>query len=420
MISKHVKSLTPYGLFIRFLLLITVGILFLVKPTFLAKWWNTIITIILSINAIICFSMFIFKTSEKKPEELYSGILSVVGLVLILIFPNILTNGLAFIVGIWFLLIALTQYFYVIQLLWLKQKDILRFIILGTFSMLLALSLLVNLGYSQKTLYTISGIYLIAYSFWQLIDALAILMNRNIENSRFSHFKVRLPVLITALLPSLVLKNIKHKYYNLTQDIVITNVADANKHYTETLEIFFHLGENVAFGFGHVDVCYKNVVYSYGCYNKNSNKFKGIISDGIILTCEKNEYLNFCLGVEKKVIVGFTVGLTSKEADNLQENISNFLATICQHWQPEDASPFAPNSTFYRVVKGNYVFYNPVRTNCACVAEMLLTSTGLNILPSSGFVTPGSYYDFLEIELKDPTSNVIKQVIYGKKQRTNI
>ena len=51
------------------------------------------------------------------------------------------------------------------------------------------------------------------------------------------------------------------------------------------------------------------------------------------------------------------------------------------------------------------------------MAEILVGQTGVKVLPSHGIITPGSYYAFLDRQLKDPDSPVIRKTVYKIKGR---
>ena len=146
------------------------------------------------------------------------------------------------------------------------------------------------------------------------MDLLGVLINRNVESSRLlSRLRVHPPVLLTALLPSVVLRRLSAKYATLTQDVVVPKPSPARASWPETLEVVFHLGKNVAFGFGHVVVSLRGVTYSYGCYDESSNRLFGALSDGVILVCPTEGYIPYCQRIEHKAAHRFYPGAGARK-----------------------------------------------------------------------------------------------------------
>ncbi|MEG0997035.1 MAG: hypothetical protein RSH26_08740, partial [Clostridia bacterium] len=80
---------------------------------------------------------------------------------------------------------------------------------------------------------------------------------------------------------------------------------------------------------------------------------------------------------------------------------------------PADRPEYAINGKLFKVKQGKFAIYNALKTNCAAMAEIIAAGSGLNLLPPSGFVTPGAYFGYLQSELRDPQSNVLRQTVYA-------
>ena len=52
-------------------------------------------------------------------------------------------------------------------------------------------------------------------------------------------------------------------------------------------------------------------------------------------------------------------------------------------------------------------------TNCCFLADDIIGKSGMDILSINGIITPGTYYDYLNRELKLKSSNVISKEIYN-------
>ena len=56
-------------------------------------------------------------------------------------------------------------------------------------------------------------------------------------------------------------------------------------------------------------------------------------------------------------------------------------------------------------------------TNCCYLVDDILVNSGGDILSINGIITPGTYYDYLNKELRLKSSNVIFKEIYSKDRR---
>ena len=74
------------------------------------------------------------------------------------------------------------------------------------------------------------------------------------------------------------------------------------------------------------------------------------------------------------------------------------------------------NAKFYKFKKSSYKTYFLLSTNCVKLVDEILGAYGSDLIKINGVITPGSYYAFLEKELKKENSNVISKQIYTKKE----
>ncbi|MEG0269578.1 MAG: DUF308 domain-containing protein [Clostridia bacterium] len=411
--QKTLKALTPLSLFVRFLVMSALGTLILVKPEWVQQFLVLLCIIALLVSGIPAIFVSIFQKKEPHPHAFLLGLASVVVAVLLLFFPKILRGSITFTVGLWSLLVAVVQFGYVVQLFATHEKGKVKFSLLGIVSLCTSLALLSSFG-NPKLLSLVAGYYLILYGFWELVDMIGVLIDRNVESSKLlSKIRVKPPVLLTALLPSMLLRKIGKQYETITKDVIIDRLKPLKRSYAETIEVIFHLGEDVAFGFGHVDVSLRGKTYSYGCYDESSNRLFGMISDGTFLVCDTVPYLAYCRKTEKKILIGFTLGLSREQAEKTETSIQHMFKEDCEPWTPEGRPEYALGGHLYKVVRGNFVLYNALRTNCASMAEIIASESGLNLLPPNGFVTPGAYFGYLQSELRDVESNVLRQTIYA-------
>ena len=411
--ARPMRALTPLSLLARFVVMAALGLMILVAPGFTQRWLHALFTAALMINGVAALSVSLFQRREAHPHAMLSGVVSLGAGLFAALFPGVLMKSVTLAIGLWSLLVCVAQIGYVVQLIVMGERGRIRFALLAALSLVTGVSLL--WGYSAgRALQWLAGVYLLVYALWQLMDLLGVLINRNVESSRLlSRLRVHPPVLLTALLPSVVLRRLSARYATLTQDVVIPKPSPARESWPETLEVVFHLGKNVAFGFGHVVVSLRGVTYSYGCYDESSNRLFGALSDGVILVSPTESYIPYCQAIEHRLLIGFTLGLSKESAGMLEGGMRARLKSDCAPWTPPDRPEYGFGARFYKVRRGVFRLYNVMRTNCCAMAQIIASGTGLNLLPPNGFVTPGAYFEYLESELRDPESNVLEMRIYA-------
>ena len=334
--ARPMRALTPLSLLARFVVMAALGLMILVAPGFTQRWLHALFTAALMINGVAALSVSLFQRREAHPHAMLSGVVSLGAGLFAALFPGVLMKSVTLAIGLWSLLVCVAQVGYVVQLIVMGERGRIKFALLAALSLVTGVSLL--WGYSAgRALQWLAGVYLLVYALWQLMDLLGVLINRNVESSRLlSRLRVHPPVLLTALLPSVVLRRLSARYATLTQDVVIPKPSPARESWPETLEVVFHLGKNVAFGFGHVVVSLRGVTYSYGCYDESSNRLFGALSDGVILVCPTESYIPYCQAIEHKLLIGFTLGLSEEAAGMLEGGMRARLKSDCAPWTPPD------------------------------------------------------------------------------------
>ena len=51
-------------------------------------------------------------------------------------------------------------------------------------------------------------------------------------------------------------------------------------------------------------------------------------------------------------------------------------------------------------------------TNCVLLADSIVGEAGTDILSPQGFIVPGTYQDYLDLEFKKPSGIVVSRSIY--------
>ncbi len=270
-------------------------------------------------------------------------------------------------------------------------------------------------------LYIIGG-YLIALGLTYLIDFLE---QKNIHIKRI---RVPLPVFLDALIPFSVLQKINRLGQNCDFE---DDLNKTNKNVV--LEIYVHVSEKGFGKFGHVDLCYKGNIISYGNYDMDTRKLKEGIGSGVVFTTAKKDYIKFCINHSEKTLFGFGINLNKEEEKNVEKELERIKSELIE-WQPkyvralnkneipkkkeyQDYASMLYKSTqakFYKFKAGKLKTYFIFGNNCGTMVDKILKSSGTEVLKSYGIITPGTYYDFLEREYMKKGRNVVSKIIYNK------
>lgn len=198
----------------------------------------------------------------------------------------------------------------------------------------------------------------------------------------------------------------------------------------DMLEVFVHLSEDTAFGFGHCDICFNNTVVSYGCYDISSNKMFGAISDGVLVFTPRKEYIRYCLEKEGKILVGFELDINKVQSANVQKQLDKMQESTYRWYcdlevekragadisyrkfkDPASALFEKTGARFYKFTTGKFKTYFVAGSNCVKVADCIVGAAGIDEV-SSGIITPGSYYSFLDTSFRRQDGTVKSEHIY--------
>jgi len=298
-------------------------------------------------------------------------------------------------------------------------SDLIEGIIYSLFGIICFFSPKINM---DKILYVI-GFYLIFLGISYLFDYL------DQKNIHIRRIRIPLPTIVDALIPFSVMQKINHLVDRKKVEL------DLNKCNEEVdLEIFVHVS-NIGMGkLGHVDLCYKGQIISYGNYDMDSRKLREGIGSGVVFTSPKNEYIKFCVEYSKKTLFGFGIKLNKRQENKVEKELDKIFSDLTP-WNPRyvralnigekikesDYQDYASmlykntKANFYKFKTSKLKTYFVLGNNCGTLVDKILKSSGAEVLKMYGIITPGTYYDFLEREYMKKGSNVVSKKIYDSK-----
>lgn len=410
------KAYTPLSLLAQSIFLFVVGIILFDQPEFSQKVLNSSLNIILAILTLTSLLRWLFSQNRQKAES-QDLLFKVVFMLFLLWKPNTISVSISIIYGFWIAINSFSKFLSFVQLRRLKERGSFFKLIQGIVYLVFAFSLVTSPTNGIVSLTELLGLYCLARAFFAFSDFVRELLGTDLKGKRLrQRIRVKPPVLITAILPMAWLKtlddpNEKEEIAKWTRKKTVLKDAKPN------LEIFLHLSKNTAFGFGHVDIALEDKVYSFGCYDTSSNRFFGMLSDGVLVVADKEPYIPFCLENEKKRLISYKIILKDKQVEAMKKKIDNFLKDSVE-WIPDETAPTQQDfarickARFFKIKHGTFQTYNTLTTNCVAVANIFSGSGGVDLMNPQGIITPGTYSEFLDRQFRRPKSIVVARKVY--------
>lgn len=267
----------------------------------------------------------------------------------------------------------------------------------------------------------ILGIYIILFGVTYAKDFLKEIFPDIMKKKRKK--RITLPIIVSSMMPYGVLLKINNALNSYETPVKVKNKKVSGN---VDLEIFIHVKDTAIGRFGHADLCYKGMVYSYGCYDEKSKKLFESLGNGTLFkTSERDKYLKFCTTNSDKTIFAFGITLTDKEKENIEKRLQE-IEDDTYPWNPKESEKNSyaqklvkkTQAKFYKFKNSNYKTYFLMSTNCVKLVDDVVGTTGSDLLTINGVITPGAYYEYLENEFKKKNSNVITKQIYSKEKKS--
>ena len=403
------------------------GILMIIYGKIIPEIMITILGILLTIKAFFDFIIAIYKKNNKIIRVIISSILEIIFGFFLIYKTKLAISFISIIFALYLLIFAIIN---IIDLTLhltnnIKGKISLSFnVLINT----IFFFLLISGPYKNiKLALTLISIYLILYGLNRIFDFATDFLPNSIKDKIKYQIHLSLPIILVAIIPPQLIRKL-----NKTVDLK-NNYVNKNNNKENDLEIIIHLAENGTAIFGHVDIAYNNKVYSYGNYNRHSRILFNSIGDGIFMIADKNKYIKYMVEKQQRYLIVYGLDLTENQKKILEKNIKENIYKNTVNWYSDVEVYLKENNTnkifedmsselytyadasYKKVVKGTNKIFFVLKTNCTLVAEMLIRPLGRAVLPISGIITPGTYYDCLEKEYKKKKSNVISKNIYYNK-----
>jgi len=398
---------------IKGIIFIIIGIIYIVRSNQMVGITVRIVGYLsLGIFVIQVLNLFLKKKEliKKLPEMVITLTISILFLAL----PTLFINIFAKIFGLYAFLQALSS---IINAYIYKQdriKGIFFNIFSGVTSLIFAYLLLFSSIKNAKYLCIISGIYIILYGVFSLIN---IIKDKSLA--------IPMPIIFTMFLPKLLIRRIKKDYSKSD------NENNLKKEKVD-MEILFHLANSGSASMGHVEISFGNKIYSYACYNYMKRRLFGGVGDGILGEFDRDHYIEYCVFEKNRFILSYGIKLNDEQKKKIKAKINELKITNTVRWYPEaaydDTKEYKEmanqiyqrcDGKFYKFIKGKYKTFFVFRTNCVEIANEILSSLGTKLIILEGLISPGTYYSYLEKLYNEKNNLIVSKTIYTKEMLKN-
>ncbi|MDD2376775.1 MAG: hypothetical protein PHD15_04140 [Clostridia bacterium] len=428
-IKINEKYFSTFWVIIQALFLLIIGILIL---NITNRFLTLIITYAISVFFIVIglsgvFQNIFSNNNKLKVMSVFNSLFNISISILFIYNPKILLSIFPILFTLYIFIDSIIKT--VICLIHIENKLENRYIlILRTALTYVFLVILVFFPiFRSKVTYIIVGIYFILLAITYFLDGIDLLVPTKNKDKIKRRIRIVLPVFIAAFIPRKVLKEInkmfqvKEKYdkYIIKKQEVIPDI-----------EVLIHIKEGQIESFGHVDIYINNIVISYGPYDYKSNKLKLSVSDGVLLEIDKHNYIQFCNKIENQNIISFGLKITdiqknmiSKKLEKIKEDTYEWKPISNTHNKDYNINTnrlyYETGAKFYKFKKGKFKTFFVFNTNCVKLVDELIGTSGIDLLSVNGLIAPGTYYDYLSREFRRKNSIVVSKEIYLHKTKNS-
>lgn len=421
--------------FVTSIVLIILGILILIGKN---QLYFSVIDLFISsllILGVLQFIRYLFltlKPQEKKVTFARSFFYLLFCLILSS-FPSIPRSILSLLFSIYMLLNGGIKLITYLILLSSRSNGRLGQLILALIYFAVGIPLLISPIQKVDTMLIFLGWYTILLGVTYFLDFLSEIIPKRYKTKLRRHFRITLPVLLEAILPYQVLREIN--YYLNKEAFDIPMVYEEKKsEIIPDLEVFIHVAPSGYNRFGHVDVCMNGLVLSYGAYDFSTSKLFNMIGEGMVFQVDREKYIDYCTHYSNKTLFCFGMKLTDRQKNNVEKQINaimenvNYYETNYERDQrlkkkvKKNSYTDYPSiltsltgANFYKVQSGPFKTFFVLGVNCCKLADNIIGKSGTDLLKMTGIITPGTYYEYLNQEFYKKNSMVISKVIYNNK-----
>lgn len=420
-----------WGLISLGLILMLVGLILIIKKNvFLYFLTDVVALVILAYGFFQILSAFIAVEPTESPKQkrlqVTAGLAFILFAVAILAFENFAISIISWVIGFYQIMVGVLN---LISYFILRRDNVQnRFfrILYAVFHLVFGLATIWT-RLENEDILAMFGIYLMLVGLTNINDGRAVFMSPEQSRRLKRRFRFPLPVIFQAFLPHRLVQKL-NRFIEEELYLEEGSWQESYHSFQEVMEKDDHIlqvqissGESSLDIIGHVNICYKDVVYSYGNHDLESRSLAGAVGDGVLAICDRLSYL--ALSIERGLtIVEYDLVLTDQQVQALEAELKKILDLIVP-WKLESQKQWdsyagdlikKTNASLFKFVKSRYQTYYVFGTNCVLLADEIIGISGLDLFPMVGVLTPGSYFDYLNKEYKKQGSIVVKRQVFNK------
>lgn len=399
------------------LFMILIGILF-----FSTTWisWVFVYFAVLIFCFLEPFSTWVaIRKGYKSPDPLDKrlSIFNLVSGIILLFSPSFFPVYMYLFSGLWMLGASLL---FAIDA-WVRNHDgqpgAMRRMLFAIYGTLIAIFLLFGrqLNIKVEILSITAGIFFILYG----LEGILVFLRHHHPDSfiaRRSNLSLALPMLFSAFYPLRACISIKALEKRIADEQHIPKQKP-------DLWVYFYLKDTGMEIFGHVDIAYKDTIYSYGCHDPHNRRLMGTLGDGVLIVSDRESFIRTNAEVDHKIVLGYGLYLNDTQKAVLERKIQELMdratpwhcdAEIKKDDTIHDYASRMWKGThcqFYKFTEGKFRTYFVASTNCVLLADTLIRNKELSLVTLTGFIAPGAYLTFLNQEYK--AGRIAARTIYS-------
>ena len=230
--------------------------------------------------------------------------------------------------------------------------------------------------------------------------------------------RMTLPIFVTALIPISTLRKLNEWLSNHENQEGEVHSERKNDQVVD-LEIFVHTSETSFF--------LAMEVISYGSYDPHSERLFGMVGDGVLFKANREKYIELCKRESQKTLFAYGLSLTEQQKAAIQDRLAE-IEDLLIPWEPSSQLmkrregeikhtysyqlKHEADAALYKFSSSKFKTYFVLSTNCVLLADSIVGKAGTDILSPQGFIVPGTYQDYLDLEYTKPSGIVVSRSIY--------
>lgn len=251
------------------------------------------------------------------------------------------------------------------------------------------------------------GAVMSAFGVAHICDFVAGFVKKRRARDILGYIRITMPGFVAISIPHRIMHSVKRVKLRETHEEI-------------NAEVFFQYGRGGIEIAGHCEICLDGRTYTYGNYDPASRKLIGTVGRGVILRAARDEYLDWCVRKNGKMVLVYGLHLTEQELLEVRRRAEEFNACL----RPWDISVLPEkeyvrriaseaDAQTYRITEGRFKTYFIPTINCVKLVDYFLGDTAVGHVFTPGIKSPGAYMDVLQRLYDTGSETVVSLKTYG-------